>query len=177
MGLLRRPKVTGNCQRVIIWMHYWRRPATDGAEFWISCTGPAFLSSFSHLQVIQNKRPWCWVAAYVTAGYLVKQSWKFVSPSAPHYPIPKNIKSWIIYFTFLPNWFGNSELKSRLSSCHICRIPTPGALILNHLQEAKTTEKSWSLTNNSKFNAICCWDAAVLHPNEIPWIFNRSCDF
>ena len=49
-------------------------------------------------------------------------------------------------------------------SCHICRIPT-GALILNHLQETKTTEKSWSLTINSKFNAICCWDAAVLHPN------------
>ena len=54
-----------------------------------------------------------------------------------------------------------------LSSCHICRIPTPGALILNHLQEAKTTEKSWSLTINSKFNAICCWDAAVLHPNKL----------
>ena len=56
----------------------------------------------------------------------------------------------------------------RPSSCHICRIPTPGALILNHLQEAKTTEKSWSLTTNSKFNAICCWVAAVLHLN-----FNR----
>ena len=52
------------------------------------------------------------------------------------------------------------------SSCHICRIPTPGALILNHLQEAKTTEKSWSFTTNSKFNTICCWDAAVLHPNR-----------
>ena len=51
------------------------------------------------------------------------------------------------------------------SSYHICRIPTPGALILNQLQEAKTTEKSWLLTTNSKFNAICCWAAAVLHPN------------
>ena len=51
------------------------------------------------------------------------------------------------------------------SSCHICRISTPGALILNHLQEAKTTEKSWSLATNSKFNAICCFNAAVLHPN------------
>ena len=52
-----------------------------------------------------------------------------------------------------------------VSSCHICRISTPWALILNHLQEAKTTEKSWLLATNSKFNAICCWDAAVLHPN------------
>ena len=55
----------------------------------------------------------------------------------------------------------------RISSCHICRIPTQGALILNHLQEAKTTEKSWSLTINSKFNSICCFNAAVLHPNKI----------
>ena len=39
--------------------------------------------------------------------------------------------------------------------------------ILNHLQEAKTTEKSWSLTINSKFNAICCFNVAVLHPNTI----------
>ena len=38
-------------------MQYWRRPVTDGAEFWISCKQPAFLSSFSPLQVIQNKRP------------------------------------------------------------------------------------------------------------------------
>ena len=52
-----------------------------------------------------------------------------------------------------------------LSICHICRRRTPGALILNHLQEAKTTVKSWSLTTNSKFNAICCFNAAVLHPN------------
>ena len=35
----------------------------------VSCKQPAFLSSFSLLQVIQNKRPWCWDAAYVTAGY------------------------------------------------------------------------------------------------------------
>ena len=59
------------CQ-ILIWaksflirMH-WRRPATDGAGLWISCKQPAFLSSFSHLQVIQNKRPLCSVAAYVT---------------------------------------------------------------------------------------------------------------
>ena len=53
-----------------------------------------------------------------------------------------------------------------VSSCHICRISTPWALILNHLQEAKTTEKSWSLATNSKFNATCCWD--VEHPNWRP---------
>ena len=50
----------------IIRMQHWRRPATDGAEFWISCKEPAFLSRFSHLQVIQNMRLWCSVAAYVT---------------------------------------------------------------------------------------------------------------
>ena len=29
---------------------------------------PAVLSSLGHLQMIQNKRPWCRGAAYVTAG-------------------------------------------------------------------------------------------------------------
>ena len=58
-------------------MQHWRRPATDGAEFWISCKRPAFLSSFSRLQVIQNKRPWCSAAAYVTAGYQVFYFLKF----------------------------------------------------------------------------------------------------
>ena len=42
---------------------------------------------------------------------------------------------------------------------------SPGALILNHLQEVETIEKSWSLITNSKFEAICCSAAAVLHPN------------
>ena len=55
--------------QIFIWMQHWRRrPATDGAEFWNSCKWPAFLSSFSCLQEIQNKRPWCSAAAYVTAG-------------------------------------------------------------------------------------------------------------
>ena len=49
-------------------MQHCRRPATDGAEFWISCKRPAFVSSFSRLQKIQNKRPWYWVAPFVTAG-------------------------------------------------------------------------------------------------------------
>ena len=40
-------------------MQHCRRPATDGA----------YLSSFSRIQVIQNKRPWCSAAAYVTAGF------------------------------------------------------------------------------------------------------------
>ena len=65
------------------------------------------------------------------------------------------LMTWSVYKIFL----------SSTSSCHICRIPTPGALILNHLQEAKTTEKSWSLATDSKFNVICCFNAAVLHPN------------
>ena len=52
----------------LIQMQHCRIKATDGVEFWISCKQPAFLSSFGLLQVIQNKRPWCWNAAYVTAG-------------------------------------------------------------------------------------------------------------
>ena len=44
-------------------MSHWRHTMVDGAEFWISCKWPAFLSSFSCLQVIQNLAPstivWC----------------------------------------------------------------------------------------------------------------------
>ena len=32
---------------VAIRMTHWRRRVTEGAEFWISCKRPAFLSSFS----------------------------------------------------------------------------------------------------------------------------------
>ena len=49
--------------------------AADGAKFWISFKQPAILSSFSCLQVIQNKLLWCLAAAYVTAGY-VHESFK-----------------------------------------------------------------------------------------------------
>ena len=38
-------------------MSHWRRWATEGAEFWISCKRPAFLSNFSRLQLIQNSAP------------------------------------------------------------------------------------------------------------------------
>ena len=41
-----------------IWMSHWRRRATEGADFWISCKQPAFLSSFSCLQLIQNLAPY-----------------------------------------------------------------------------------------------------------------------
>ena len=55
--------------------------------------------------------------------------------------------------------------KSQKSSCHLRRPTTPGALILNHLETAKSTEKSWSVTTYSKFSAICCFGASMLHPN------------
>ena len=42
---------------VSVWMSHWRRWATEGAEFWISCKQPAFLSNFSLLQLIQNSAP------------------------------------------------------------------------------------------------------------------------
>ena len=35
----------------------WCHTMVDGAVFWISCKQPAFLSGFSHLQVIQNLVP------------------------------------------------------------------------------------------------------------------------
>ena len=53
---------------LIIRMQHCRIKATDGIEFWINCKWPAFFSDFSLLQGIQNKRPWCSNAAYVTAG-------------------------------------------------------------------------------------------------------------
>ena len=56
---------------------------------------------------------------------------------------------------------------AEMNTIQLSHMPhPPGALISNHLQEAKTTEKSWSLATNSKFNAICCFNAAVLHPNR-----------
>ena len=52
-----------------------------------------------------------------------------------------------------------------VSSCHICRRWTPGALILNHLLAAKTTERNKSLTSDSKFSALCCSAVSMWHPN------------
>ena len=41
----------------LIRMSHWRHTMVNGPEFWISCKRPAFLSSFSPLQVIQNLAP------------------------------------------------------------------------------------------------------------------------
>ena len=65
--------VQENLKNRTIRMSRWRSQTTEGAEFWITCKQLAILSSFSYLQVIQNKRPWCSAAAYVTAGYRVGQ--------------------------------------------------------------------------------------------------------
>ena len=40
-------------------MSHWRPRTTEDAEFWITCKQLGFLISFSSLQVIQNKHPWC----------------------------------------------------------------------------------------------------------------------
>ena len=40
-----------------IWMSHWRHTMVDGAELWIGYKWPAFLSSFSCLQMIQNSAP------------------------------------------------------------------------------------------------------------------------
>ena len=47
-------------------------PNYRGDDFWITCKELAFLSSVSQLQVIWNKRPWCWAVTYVTAGWNYK---------------------------------------------------------------------------------------------------------
>ena len=43
---------------------------------------------------------------------------------------------------FKTHYFSLVQFLDALSSCHLCRRTTPGALILNHLSVAKTTEKS-----------------------------------
>ena len=70
-----------------------------------------------------------------------------------------NIHTYLDYDSYIKFKFCTS------ASCHICRHRTPGALILHHLWAAKTTEKSWPLTTNSKFSTICCWMASMLHLN------------
>jgi hypothetical protein len=53
-----------------IQMSHWRHTMVDGAKFWISCKRPAFLSSFSRLQLIQKSAhlPSCGVN--VTSEYM-----------------------------------------------------------------------------------------------------------
>ena len=41
----------------LIRMQHWRRPATDGAEFWISCNQLKELRKAGRLQTLQNKSP------------------------------------------------------------------------------------------------------------------------
>ena len=55
-----------------IQMQHWRCPATDGTVSWISCQWPAFLNSFSPLQLISAPGTYS-AAAYVTAGWF--QGW------------------------------------------------------------------------------------------------------
>ena len=83
-------------------MQHWRCPATDDAEFWISCKQPAFLSSFSRLQVIQNKHP-CSVAVYVTAGYLSSSSLL----ESPNLVNLTNFNSFSSFRQFLFPWLSN----------------------------------------------------------------------
>ena len=49
--------ISFNYKSWYIWMSHWRCRATEGAEFWISCKWPAFLSNSSRLQLIQNSAP------------------------------------------------------------------------------------------------------------------------
>ena len=62
-------------------MSHWRRQATEGTEFWISCKRPAFLSNFSHLRIIRNSAPsvvrrlQCdiWINNKITLGFETKR--------------------------------------------------------------------------------------------------------
>ena len=45
----------------IIRMSHWRHTMVDGAEFWISCKWPAFLSSFSQGLILCSKKKILWV--------------------------------------------------------------------------------------------------------------------
>ena len=49
--------LTRGYKNSFIRISHWRRQATEGLKFWISCKQPAFLSNFSHLQLIQNLAP------------------------------------------------------------------------------------------------------------------------
>ena len=49
--------ITDDANFWVIRISHWRHTMVDGAKFWISCKQPAFLSSFSRLQVIQNSAP------------------------------------------------------------------------------------------------------------------------
>ena len=62
---------------VCCWMSHWRQQMVDGAEHLISCHWPAFLSAFSHLQLIQNSAPStiCWCQCDIRMGY--KAKWIF----------------------------------------------------------------------------------------------------
>ena len=42
---------------LIIWMSHWCHTMVDGAELWINCQWPAFLSILSRWQLIQNSAP------------------------------------------------------------------------------------------------------------------------
>ena len=59
----------------IILMQHWHCPATDSAEFWISRKQPTFLSSFSRLQVIQNKRPLVFGGS-ICNSWMLFHAWK-----------------------------------------------------------------------------------------------------
>ena len=82
-------KLNFNSNFVSIWMSHWCRRATEGAEFRNTCKWLAFLSSFSHLQVIQNKCPWCSASAYVTAGLFI--SWNQASKQTNKLILTMNI--------------------------------------------------------------------------------------
>ena len=49
----------------------------DGAKFWIGCKRPVFLSSFCHLQMIQNLAPSTivWRQCYIQIAFQQKFWW------------------------------------------------------------------------------------------------------
>ena len=85
-------------------LHWRRRTTKSDILFWITCKQLAFLISFSCLQVIQNKHPWCSAAAYVTARLILHNQ----SHANRFYPItvlsfmnvPSKINAGVVLYAF-----------------------------------------------------------------------------
>ena len=102
------PAVTfsGKMWTSYIRMSHWRQQMVDGAEHLISCHWLAFLSAFSHLQLIQNSAPStiCWCQCDIRIWkkkksyfeiYLVEGSFK-QNIAHQHFAkfLPQKLKKW-----------------------------------------------------------------------------------
>ena len=87
-----------------------------------------------------------------------------------------NCTGWLfkLYSTILASI--STHYFSFLQDLDVTLTPHDGrwSWILNHLKGTKTTEKSWSLTTNSKFRVIYYRVASMWHPNKLSVIKDRQ---